>query len=48
MLLLIGTAAYGQISLPEPGYIDSVAGYGTAGYSGERLATAADLNGLTT
>ena len=46
MLLLIGTAAYGQISLPEPGYIDSVAGYGTAGYSGDNgLATAADLNG---
>jgi sugar lactone lactonase YvrE len=46
MLLLMGVAAYGQISLPAPGDIDTVAGYGTAGYSGDNgLATAADLNG---
>jgi len=46
MLLLMGAAAYGQVSLPAPGDIDTVAGYGTAGHSGDNgLATAADLNG---
>ena len=44
ILRLAGTAAYGQVSLPAPGNIDTVAGYGTAGYSGDNgLATAADL-----
>jgi hypothetical protein len=44
IVLLAGTAAYGQISLPAPGDIDTVAGYGTAGYAGDNgLATAADL-----
>jgi len=44
LVLLAETAAYGQISLPAPGDIDTVAGYGTAGYSGDNgLATAADL-----
>jgi len=45
VILLLGRpAAYGQISLPAPGDIDTVAGYGTAGYSGDNgLATAADL-----
>lgn len=43
-LLLIGIAAYGQIVLPSAGNINTVAGYGTAGYSGDGgLATAADL-----
>ena len=45
IVLLAETAAYGQISLPAPGDIDTIAGYGTAGYSGDNgLATAADLN----
>ncbi len=44
VILLAGTAAYGQISLPPPGDIETVAGYGTAGYAGDNgLATAADL-----
>jgi hypothetical protein len=44
MLLLAADAASGQISLPAPGNIDTVAGYGTAAYSGDNgLATAADL-----
>ena len=44
MLLLAADAANCQISLPAPGNIDTVAGYGTAGYSGDNgLATAADL-----
>lgn len=46
ILLLARTVAYGQISLPLPGNIDTVAGYGPAGYAGDNgLATAADLNG---
>jgi hypothetical protein len=44
MLLIAADAASGQISLPAPGNIDTVAGYGTAAYSGDNgLATAADL-----
>jgi hypothetical protein len=46
ILLLARTAAYSQISLPLPGNIDTVAGYGPAGYAGDNgLASAADLNG---
>jgi hypothetical protein len=46
ILLLARTVAYGQISLPLSGNIDTVAGYGPAGYAGDNgLATAADLNG---
>lgn len=46
ILLLARAAAYGQISLPLPGNIDTVAGYGPAGYAGDNgSATAADLNG---
>jgi sugar lactone lactonase YvrE len=45
MLLLVGVTAHGQILFPAPGDIDTVAGYGTAGHSGDNgLATAADLN----
>jgi len=46
MLLLAAGSARGQISLPAPGNIDTVAGYGTVGTSGDNgLASAADLNG---
>ncbi len=44
LLLSTGAAAQGQIALPATGDIDTVAGYGTDGYSGDNgLATAAEL-----
>ena len=44
LLLLVGSAAYGQIVLPAPGFINTVAGNGVAGYTGDGLlATSAEM-----
>jgi streptogramin lyase len=44
-MLLVGATAYGQIAIPAPGFINTVAGTGGAGYNGDNIAaTRAQLN----